>query len=261
MTSTPLSAVAFLTSCGHFGSLEIEREVAAEFLEPRAALRVGRGADHQRCAHQLADLHADETDARAGALHQQRLASFEPSGGDNGVVHGLQRDRQARRLLVSHVVGRDAMNTARVGDDVLGKAAGRRGQHPVAGFYSVHSTADRFDFAGAFQTEPRAAATRSCQEIGAVEARRARPDHDFVRAGLRLRQVPDFGSVVAGNCYLHAVPPFVPIDWLLSEHPRAPSGRSPNLARRVDHKLELLCLAFDRHRLAADAAGESALRR
>ena len=214
MTSTPLSAVAFLTCCGHFRIARIEREITAEFIQPRAALRVGRGADHHRRAHQLADLHAHETDARACALHQQRLAALEPSGGDDRVVHGLQRDRQARRLLVGHVVGRDPMHAARIGDDVFRETARGRSQHPVAWFYVGHTTADCLHFPGTFQPEPSAAAARGRQQIGAVEARGARPDHHFVCAGLRLWQIPDFGTIVAGNRYFHAVPPFVPIGLL-----------------------------------------------
>ena len=95
--STPLSPVAFFTASGHFGSVVSMREVAAELFEPRPPRRIGRGAHHQRRAHELADLQAHQADAGARALDQHGLAALEAAGGDDRVVHGLQRDRKRRR--------------------------------------------------------------------------------------------------------------------------------------------------------------------
>jgi hypothetical protein len=54
----------------------VEREIAAEFAQSRTAISIGRSADHQRGAHELANLHAHEADAGAGPLHQHGLATL-----------------------------------------------------------------------------------------------------------------------------------------------------------------------------------------
>ena len=154
MRSTPLPPVRLLDLFGPFRVAGVEREIAAEFLEPRPALRVGRGADHQRRAHQFADLHAHKADAGTCALDQQSFATLEPPRGHDCIVHRLQRDRKTRRLLIGHVVGGNAMHPAPVGHGVLGEAARRRRHDAVAGFEVLHLAADRLDLAGAFETEP-----------------------------------------------------------------------------------------------------------
>ena len=145
--------VPSLTCSGHFGSPEVEREIAAEFFEPRPALCVGRGADHQRRAHQFADLHAHKADAGTCALYQQSFATLEPPRGHDCIVHRLQRDRKTRRLLIGHVVSGNAMHPAPVGHGVLGESAWRRCHDAVAGFEVGHLTSDRLDLAGAFETQ------------------------------------------------------------------------------------------------------------
>ena len=50
------AAGALFDLFGPFRVAGVEREIAAEFFEPSPALRVGRGADHQRRAHQFANL-------------------------------------------------------------------------------------------------------------------------------------------------------------------------------------------------------------
>ena len=54
----------------------VERQIAAIFGQARSPLGIGRGADHQRSAHQLGDLHAHQPDAGAGALHQHGFAAL-----------------------------------------------------------------------------------------------------------------------------------------------------------------------------------------
>ncbi len=46
---------------------------------------------------------------------------LEAARADQRVVHGLDGDRHAGGLLVAHVVGRDLVGAARVGDGVLGE--------------------------------------------------------------------------------------------------------------------------------------------
>src|SRR5215468_2548715 len=82
--STPLPPVACLTCSGHFGS------------------EVSIARSQQK------------------SLSRARLAALEPAGGDDRVVHGLQRDREAGRLLIGHVVAGDAIGAARVGGRVFG---------------------------------------------------------------------------------------------------------------------------------------------
>ena len=61
----------------------------------------------RRAPMQLGDLQAHQADAGAGALDQDASPALRRPVGDDGVVHGLQRDGQRRRLLPAHVVGRD----------------------------------------------------------------------------------------------------------------------------------------------------------
>ncbi len=241
MTSTPLPPVAFLTSSGHCGSREFEREIAAEVLQPRAAIRIGRGADHQRRAHQLADLHAHEADAGARALYQQRLTALETARGHHRVVHGEQRERQARRLFVAHGAAGNVIDAAGVGRDVFREPARARRHHPVAGPEADHRLADGFDLAGALETELSAATAAGKgalgrEQIGAVEARRPRGDQNFARSRLRLRHIADFGAVVADDScfharFLHCVRP-ARLSGALARRHRFPRDGFP-LVRRV----------------------------
>ena len=158
MRSTPLPPVACLTCAGQAGIARVDREIAAELREPRPPRRIGRGAHHHRGAHQLADLQAHQADAGARALDQQALAALEAAGGDDRVVHGLQRDGKARGLGERHVVGGDAMQAHVIGDDVFRMRAGRRAHHAIAGLEALDLAADRLDLAGAFEADPRALA-------------------------------------------------------------------------------------------------------
>ena len=62
------------------------------------------------------------------------------------------------------------MRAPGIGDDVFGKSAGSGGKYAVAGFKAFDLRTDGFDFAGAFEAEPRAAAADGRKEIGAVQA-------------------------------------------------------------------------------------------
>jgi hypothetical protein len=57
-----------------------------------------------------------------------------------------------------------------IGDDIFGEPAGSGGKDAIAGLEAFDLRADGFDFAGAFETEPRAAAANGRKQIGAVEA-------------------------------------------------------------------------------------------
>jgi hypothetical protein len=125
-------------------------------------------------------------------------------------VHSLQGDRKAGRLLVAHIVSRNAVHPPGIGDHIFGKATGRGGHHPVAGLDALHVAADRFDFAGTLQTEPRADAAdgtvlmaQGDQQIGAVEARGADPDQHLVRLRHRLWQVADIDGFFTQYGGLH----------------------------------------------------------
>ena len=210
ITSTPLPPVAALTSSGHSGRVRVDCEIAAEFGKPRAPLRIGRGTHHQRRAHQLGDLHAHQADARTGALHQQGVAALERAGGDDRVVHGAERNRKARGLLIAHVVGRDAMDAQKIRHRIFRDTARRRRHHPVARRETGHLRAHRLDFAGTFEPDSgtcaadRAMAVTGCHdEIGPVEGRGADADQHLVRFRGRLLHVPNLDPGIAQNRGLH----------------------------------------------------------
>ncbi len=102
------------------------------------------------------------------------------------------------------------MHPSGIGDDIFGKAAGRRRHHPVAGLDALDIAADRFHLAGTFKTKPRADAADGAvlmaggdQKIGPVQARRPHPDQHLVRLGCRLRQVTDLDAVFTHYRGLH----------------------------------------------------------
>jgi hypothetical protein len=171
---------------------------------------MGRGAHHRRGPHQLADLQPHEADAGARARDQQRFASREAAGGDDRIVHGLQRHRQAGGLREGHVVAWNAVHPAPVGHDILRVAARRRAHHAVARLDGGHRAADRLDLAGAFQAEPRPHTADAAMlkpgrdhEIGAIKARGAHPDQDLIGAGRRLGQVAQLDPGLAQNGSFH----------------------------------------------------------
>ena len=217
-----LAAGRLLDLVRPFGVARIEREVAAEFLQPRAAAVVGRGAHDDRGAHVLGDLHAQKPDARAGALDQHRLALLEAAGADQRVVHGLHRHRHAGGLLVGHVVGRDLVGAAGVGDGVFGEAAGGRAHHAIARLEVLDVAAHRLDLAGAFQADDGAGAAhravavaRRDREVGAVERGRAHLDQDLVRLGHGLGDVADLDAIFSdhGCFHLPSVMQALPADY------------------------------------------------
>jgi hypothetical protein len=93
------------------------------------------------------------------------------------------------------------MHPPGIGDHIFGKAAGRRGHHPVAGLDTPDIAADRLDLAGTLQAEPRADAaegtvlmTRGNQKIGPVEARGPHSNQYLVRFRCGLRQFAHFDA-------------------------------------------------------------------
>src|SRR6202035_304783 len=86
----------------------------------------------------------------------------------------------------------------------------RRGHDPVAGLEILDLAADGLDFAGTLEPDPRAHAADGTmldaggnQRVGAVEARGADLDQNFVWFRLGLRQVTDLNTLFAENCCFH----------------------------------------------------------
>ena len=210
MRSTPLPSVAASTFSDQLGSRRVDREIGAEFLEALAPCRIGRRADDEARAFQLGDLQAHEADARAGALDHHRISGLQAAGGDERVVHGLQGDRQRRRLLVAHVVGRDRRHAAPVGQRVLRVAAAARAHDAVTRLDGLDLAADRLDLAGELKSQygSRSARTavhmaRRHEEVGPVETGRPHPHQDLLRRRLRFVHVADFDPIPRQHCGLH----------------------------------------------------------
>jgi hypothetical protein len=113
-------------------------------------------------------------------------------------------------LFPGHVVGRDLVGAARIGDGVLGEAAGRRAHHPVARLEVLDLAAHRLDLAGAFQADDGArpagravAIAGRDREVGAVERRRAHLDQDLVGLGLGLGDIADLDAFFGDNGCFH----------------------------------------------------------
>src|SRR6185312_4227693 len=142
------------------------------------------------------DLHAEQADAGAGALDQYRLTFLEPPRADQRVVHGLDGDGHAGGLLVAHVIGRNLVGAAGIGDGVFGEAAGGRAHDAIAGLEVLDVRADRLDLAGAFQADDGAgpadravAMARGDREVRPVERCRLHLDQDLVGLGRGLGRV------------------------------------------------------------------------
>ena len=166
--------------------LGADREIGAEFLQPRAAGVVGRGADHELRAHQLGDLQPDDADAGARALHHHVLAGLEPARRDQRVVQGVEPDRQGRGLLEAHALGY-FHGAAVVADRDLGVTAGRVAHHPVALLEVAHVCADLDHLAGEFTADRLAGrgavagVALGRAEVGAVERDGLHLDQDVGR--------------------------------------------------------------------------------
>src|SRR5471030_3013027 len=143
-----LAAGRFLHLLGPLGVARVDGHVAAEFFQPGAAAVVGRRTHHDRGAHVLGDLHAEQADAGGRALDQHGLALLEAAGADQRIVHGLHGDRHAGGLFPAHVVGGHLVGAAVIGHGVFGVAAGGGTHHAIARLEVLHVGADGFDFAG-----------------------------------------------------------------------------------------------------------------
>ena len=102
------------------------------------------------------------------------------------------------------------MHPAPIGDGIFGVTAGRRRHHAVAHPDAFHVTADRFDFAGAFESEtgPDAAdravlVAEADQQIGAIEARGAHADQHLGGLGRGLLHVANLNAVLTNDCGFH----------------------------------------------------------
>src|SRR5215216_7103085 len=84
-----IAAGGLLHVLGPFRVGGVDREIAAEFLEPSAAARISRCPHHYGGTQRLTDLQTHQADARAGALDKEGLAALEPAGSDDGIVQRL----------------------------------------------------------------------------------------------------------------------------------------------------------------------------
>ena len=134
------------------GIAGIDREIGAEFLQPAAAHRVGRGADHEPGALEFGDLHRHQADAGACALDQHGLAGLQRAVGDDRVVHGGERDGQGGGFLEVHVGGR-AEQPAVIGQRIFRERRAARAHDLVADLDALGVGAELGDFAGPFHAE------------------------------------------------------------------------------------------------------------
>src|SRR6266849_4584133 len=186
MRSTPLPPVAASTASGQVGSLESMARSA-----PNSPSRARRAA----FAALLGDLQPHQPDAGAGALDQDGLARRQPAIGDQRVMHRLQRDRQCRRLLETHVVGRYPADAPPIGDGVFGIAAAARAHDAVALLQPRrHLGAELDHLARPFEADDCAGAAEIAvlvagrhAEFGTVESGGAHADENLVRLRPRRR--------------------------------------------------------------------------
>ena len=191
------------------GIAGIHREVGAELLQPAAAHRVRGRADHEFCALEFCDLHRHQPDAGAGALDQHGLARLQRAVGDDGIVHGGERDGEGGGFLEIHVRGR-AEQPAVVGQRIFGERRAARAHDLVADLDALGVGAELGDFAGPFHAEHGAdAAGRAMHmalghaEIGAVEAAGVDLDQHLRALRRRFCNVGDFSAVGAVDIGFH----------------------------------------------------------
>ena len=209
MRSTPSPPVAFSTSIDPAGIGGIDREIGAEFLQPAAPHRVGGGADHELGALELCDLHRHQADAGARALDQHALARLQRAVGDDGVVHGGERDGERRCFLKVHVGGR-AEQPAVIGQRVFGKCRAARAHDLVADLDALCVGPELGDFTGPFHAEHGAdAAARAMgmalghAEVGAVQPAGVNLDQHLRALGRGFCNVGYFGAVGAVDIGFH----------------------------------------------------------
>ena len=131
-------------------------------------------------------------------MEKDGFARFQAAGGDDGVVHGLQRDRERRGLLEAHVIGGNRGGAAPVGDGVFRVTAGPRAHDAVARFDALSFGADGHDLTGELQpgrgAQPPCPAMRLAgyhPQIRSVQAGGADADQDFVGLGFGAGDVLD----------------------------------------------------------------------
>src|SRR5882762_4813167 len=112
--STPLPAVASLTLSGHLAS-----RVSSARSQPNSFSRARRPSLVE------VPMTIEAPICLAICMPRRPTPELAPwTGADQRVVHGLHRHRHAGGLLVGHVVGRDLVGAAGVGDGIFGEAAG-----------------------------------------------------------------------------------------------------------------------------------------
>ena len=212
MRSTPSPLVALQHLIDPAGIGGIDGEVGAEFLQPAAAHRIGGGADHELCALELCDLHRHQADAGACALDQHALARLQRAVGDDGIVHGGERDGQGRRFLEIHVGGR-AEQPAVIGQRIFGKRLAARAHDLVADLDAFRVGPELGDFAGPFHAEHGAdAAGRAMDmalghaEVGAVQPAGVHLDQDLRALRRRFCDVGDLGALGPVDIGFHETP-------------------------------------------------------
>ena len=212
--STPLPSVAFSTSSAQAVCVVSTARSAPNSFSRSRRLALVEVPITSRAPLSLAICMPIRPTPELAPWISTRLARLEPAGGDEGVVHGLQRDRQRRRLLVAHVVGGDGRDAAPIGDRILRIAAVARAHDAVARLDVLDLAADRLDLAGELKPEhgarPAGAAVHmagSHDEVGAVESGRPDAHEDLAGARLGLGHVADLDAAVRQHCRFHDAKP------------------------------------------------------
>ena len=192
----------------------VEDHVGAEFGEARPPAGIAGGGEHRAGALEAGDLQRHEPDAGARTLDEDGGAGRDPAVGDQRIVHGLQRDRQRRRLDRAGAGTGQGAHPAPVGDGILGIAAGARAHHPVAGPELGNLGADLGDLAGPFEPRHRVhAAQRPVgppgrhDQVRPVQPAGRDPDQNLVGLGRGHRHLADRQPLAGKHHCLHSPSP------------------------------------------------------
>ena len=196
---------------GPAGIRGVDREVGAEFGQPRPAAGVGGTADDQARAHHLGDLHAHQADAGTGALDQDALPRLQRTVGHHRIMHGGQRHRQRGGLFPTDIAAGNFTDDAVIGDGILSVPAAALGHHPHARpDMAWHFRADLHHLAGEFQADDGARPADAAMgmaggdaEIGTVQPGGANPDQHLLRTRLRVRHILYLHAVFGNDGCLH----------------------------------------------------------